>query len=119
MANIKAIAKRTRTVPVDLGDGDTLNVVYRPSAYTPEFEMKTQAAIDAKDRDALGKMLVDIVIEWDLYEDEAQKVKVPITVERLRTLPMIILAPVMESVGGDLSPNRRSAVASGAGSMEP
>jgi hypothetical protein len=119
MANIKAISKRTRTVPVDLGDGDNLTVEYRPSAYTPEFEMKAQGSIDAKDRDALGKMLVDILIDWDLFEDEAQKVKVPITVERLRTLPMIVLAPVLEAIGGDLSPNRKSAVASGAGSMEP
>lgn len=119
MANIKAIEKRTRTVDVDLGDGDHLTVTYRPSAYTPEFEMKTQAAIDAKDRDALGKMLVDIVLDWDLYEDEAQKVKVPITVERLRTLPMLVLGPTLEAIGENLSPNRRSAVPSGAGSMEP
>ena len=119
MANIKSIEKRVRTVKVDLGDGDVLEVIYRPSAYTPEFEMKTQAAIDAKDRDALGKMLITLVVDWDLYEDEAQKVKVPITVERLRTVPMLVLAPILETVGGDLSPNRKSAVASGAGSMEP
>jgi len=119
MANIKSIEKRTRTIPVDLGDGDTLKVEYRPSAYTPEFEMKVQGGIDAKDRDALGKMLVDILLDWDLYEDEAQKVKVPITVERLRSLPMLVLGPVLEAIGEDLSPNRKSAVPSGAGSMEP
>lgn len=119
MANLKAIADRTRSLPVDLGEGDTLNVTYRPGAYTPEFEQKAQDGINAGDRDSLGRMVADIVTDWDLYEDAAQKVKVPLTVDRLRTVPMVVLAPVMEAIGGDLRPNLTSAVRSGAGSMEP
>jgi hypothetical protein len=119
MANLKAIADRTHTLSVDLGDGDVLNVTYRPAAYTPEFEQKAQAGIDAGDRDSLGRMVADIVTDWDLYEDAAHKVKVPLTVDRLRSVPMIVLAPVMESIGGDLRPNLKSGVRSAAGSMEP
>ncbi len=118
MANIASITKRTRDVAVDLGDGDVLRVTYRPAAYTPEFEQKVNDAIAAGDRDALGGMVMALIADWDLYEDEAQKRKVPITVARVRSLPMIVISPTLEAVGADLNPNRKTAVASGGGSME-
>lgn len=119
MANLKAINDRTRTVQVDLGEGDVLNVTYRPAAYTPEFEAKVNEGMDAGDRQVLARMVSEIVTDWDLFEDQAQRRKVPLTVERLHSLPMIVITPVMEAIGEDLNPNRASAAASGAGSMEP
>jgi len=118
MANLKAIKDRTRDVKADLGDGDTLTVTYRPAAYTPAFEERGQAAIDAGDRAALSKMLVELVIDWDLYFDEANKRKVPLDVATLQDVPMLVLSSVIDAVGSDLRPNRTSAVASAGGSME-
>lgn len=119
MPSLAALQKRTKTIKADLGDGDSLTVTYRPGAFTPAFEDGMRAAVEAKDPSALAKMVVALIIEWDLFEDDKQTRKVPLTIERIQTIPMLVLTPMLEMVGEDMRPNSPSAVPSGAGSMEP
>lgn len=119
MPNLAALHKRTKTIKADLGGGDTLTVTYRPAEFTPAFEDNMRLAVEAKDPTALAKMVVTLISEWDLFEDEKQTKKVPLTVDRLQTVPMLVLTPLLEMLGEDMRPNSQSAGPSAAGSMEP
>lgn len=117
MPTLTSLAKRTRPLTIDLGDGDTLNVVYRPAVYTPQFEKAANDKMAASDSGVLGWMLEKLLVDWDLLVDEKSGKKVPLTADSLGGLPMMVLGPVLEAIGKDMRPNQTTAEASGGGSM--
>jgi hypothetical protein len=67
-------------VPIDLGDGDTLNVVFDANKITPAWVQKTQDA----DVMAVARALADVLFEWDVTDEQGQPY--PPTVENLAAL---------------------------------
>jgi len=115
--SVDQLAGKTRPLTVDLGDGDELKIVYRPSKATAEFEANVNRKVALNDVDAVGGAIVELLVEWDAFEDAKQTKKVPLTAERLRTFPLFVLAAISDAVSQDLRPNRKSATPSGNGSL--
>jgi hypothetical protein len=90
---------KPRTVTVDFGDGDELNVTYFADRLTPRIEADLSSATDSAQM--VGILLL-VVSEWDLLEDDGVT-PVPLTEERLRDLPLIVLAQAIRAVSGDLA----------------
>ena len=61
-----------RTVPVTF-DGMTFNVEYRPGALTPTF------GEEERGKEWLIKVLLKLLADWEVYEDDAETVRAPIT----------------------------------------
>jgi hypothetical protein len=108
----------SETVPLAIPFGsEKLNVVYKPSVYTPEFESSVEAASEKKDSDALSSMLSGLLESWDLLteNDKGQEVPVPTDVKTLRGLPVKLLATTLRTIVKDFSPNKNASDATGNG----
>lgn len=58
------------TVPVDLGDGDVVSLVFNRNAITPAW-MEAAGERDAADDNlSLPKMIADVIVSWDITDDE-------------------------------------------------
>src|SRR5512136_3112390 len=89
---ISELSQNERTCKISYGE-ETAEVVYRPSAYTPELEASVQQAAE---KNLPGRLLVamlsQLIHHWDVI-DEAGNELVP-TSENLGKLPMEFLAEV-------------------------
>lgn len=104
MAKIAHLLKDRRSLPVDLGEGETLNVVYRPGAVTPTshdetIELVGQQRVGA----ALAQSLATTIVSWDLVGDNNTPIKPD--VETLRDLPVRFLDMVLSAIQADIVPN--------------
>lgn len=106
MAKISHLLKNTRPLAIDLGEGETLNVVYRPGVLTPA---RHDEAIDLVEKQrvgaALAKSLALSLVSWDLAdEDDA-----PCAIDEgsLRELPVRFLDMVFSAIQDDNVPNEK------------
>ncbi len=102
--SIAALAANRRTVNIDF-DGDTLKVVYRPSAINAAQEHR-----ELEDK-AVGKYVLSIIhtltetiVSWDLLGDDGQPL--PLTEDALKPLGIDILSKISSAIIADALPNR-------------
>lgn len=94
--------------------GETINLTYRPSKYTPSFLAQLAALQDKPTNqesmdEAIG-MVMDILLDWDIYdmpEDEGG-VKVPITHEFLSQLEFFLLMSLLGACSEDALLGKRT-----------
>lgn len=79
--------------------GSVLNVVYTPAAYTVAELEELQKA--ERDTSRIIKSVQDVVLEWDLTDDDGQPV--PLTTEALRHVPTSIFMQIIRAVNEDQS----------------
>jgi hypothetical protein len=106
--SIGKVSKKTRKVTVDLGDGDTFDAVYRPGVYTAEFEREIQQKATDEEYNVVGQMVEQLVEDWDVYEDDDQKKKVPLTAKRLGSISVLVLAPLLKAINEDIRPGKKT-----------
>lgn len=107
---------------VDLGDGDTLSIVYRRSELTTGDVRRFNDLIrQARDAESSGdnartaeltlqtqsmklQRLVDSVVQWDLVDNGEA---IPLTMDGLEQseVPIEVLDAIMEAIKADKSPN--------------
>lgn len=96
-------------------DDETLNVVYRPGAVTPEAQ---DAFMDDVTEQRLGRALAlflpKILIDWDLEGDEGVY---PLDPESLMVLPTPFLNTIFTALVADAGPNATKPAASEGGSL--
>lgn len=99
--------------------GKVVAVTYRPGALTPareeELAAATEAGLLAANQQA-GKLLEDLLVDWDLYADQAAEDagdRLPTTAEVIRNLPSGFVAAVFEAVRTDMAPLGRRTSAGG------
>jgi len=109
---LRKIASNTATVALSIGE-DTLTVVYYPSRLTEKTIADLNALNKMTDEDsiavgfkAFNDVLVQLIKEWDLYDDEAETVMFPITSERLPELPIFVRKAVIDAIMGDIRPEK-------------
>lgn len=106
MPKLAQILRDQRAVQVDLGDGETLNVTYRPGAVTPA---QHDATIDLVERGrgpaALARSLADSLLTWDLTDDN--DAPYPLDEAHLRELPSGFLRKIFDAIQSDLGPNQK------------
>lgn len=86
---------------------DTLNVTVNPGVLTPAKDAAIRAS-DDNDTGPIVDLLLDIVVEWDLVDDEG--VVVPLTKPVLMDTPIIVLALTLNGISEEL---RKKAEAEG------
>lgn len=109
---IRLSARRAIVKPLAIDvDGETLNVQYRPGAFTPEFDRSARQLETSSDPETgLGAMFCSVVASWDLEGDDGQPV--PLTPESLMTVPTDILIAVLGAMRKALSPGETPAATS-------
>jgi hypothetical protein len=61
---------KPRQVAIDLGEGDTINVVFDTNKITPAWMRDAQERDNEQDSLSLPKALSDVIISWDVTEDD-------------------------------------------------
>lgn len=103
--NLSSFLSDTVKLAVPFGP-ETLNLVYRPGVYTPEFESKTREAAKSDDADFLSETLSGLLNSWDLLDDAGAPV--PTDKTSLRAVPIKILSTCVNAVVEDMFPNRKA-----------
>ena len=100
------------TLQVRVGDDATsdLTIVYYPSHIT-ETTFANLQKFDSRDQSnlidsfgSLNEVLASLIKSWDFFEDDAQLLMVPITPERLASLPIVFRMSVLSGIMGDIRP---------------
>lgn len=108
------LQKDERTCTVEYG-GETCEVTYRPSGYTPLVESQLQDEAEAgKPGLALAGLLSKILIGWEVMDGEK---KVPTTYNSLVNLPEAFLVAVVNKITDDVQVGREDRKNSGGGSL--
>lgn len=110
------LKKDVRTCTVEY-NGETAQVTYRPSGYTPEVEDRFQTYVQSsRSSNGFAEFLAGILISWDLLDDNGKEF--PIELEDLRTLPGRFLTIVVNAITADMQEaNDENRKNSGAGSL--
>lgn len=106
---IEDLLKDERTITVEIG-GQEGQVVYRPSAMTPELEMmlnRTSAV------EGVSTVLSELLIDWDVTINGE---KAPFDYDTLIELPSDVVAGVFRAINDDMADRREERKNSGAGS---
>jgi len=107
-----AVANRTKSFKYVCDDG-TMLVTYNENAVTSKALDEVAKAGEGDDTFtrmdlAAIEFLCKVIISWELEEDDGSMV--PITPERLKSLPTLFLVDLNEKIQGDLAPGEASAV---------
>jgi len=95
---VSDLSKDRKDLRVDLGDGDEINLVYNPKAYTIEVEEQLEAIDESQFKaKALAIMLEPMLIEWDIVQEVQGDF--PPTMENLKKLPVEVLGKIIEAIG--------------------
>jgi hypothetical protein len=94
----------SRPIEIRFPGGAILNVTYDPVAITPEMEDRLSTETETKQ---IIEILLAVVKEWDLVEDGTDEA-VPLTAERLQTLPLVASSTVVRAIARDLGAQARA-----------
>ena len=72
MAEIGALTRqKPREALIDLGDGDSVRIVFDSNRVTPLWVDETQKRVNNQDSLSLPKALSDVILEWDVTDEGA------------------------------------------------
>jgi hypothetical protein len=106
---LSKIANNTASVAVQYVD-DIVNVVYFPSHVTEKTfaDLQNFSNTDSSNIIAnfaqLNALLVGLIKSWDVFEDDAQAIMFPLTVDRLAELPIMFRMNILTGILGDIRP---------------
>jgi hypothetical protein len=88
-------------------DGETAEVHYRPSAYTPRLEGDFARVLqNGTPGNAIASLLAGVLLSWDVLGADGQALDV--TVETMVEMPTRFLSTVMEQITEDMSTEREA-----------
>lgn len=99
MPDISAIEQQEFTIPVNIL-GNIILVTYKPFGITMDMSIQQLAAQQQANMSGLYDAFCATVSAWDLYEDD-HKGAVPITPQRLSTLPGTLVMLLLEACMDD------------------
>lgn len=109
------LEKDERTCQVTF-EGESAEVRYRPSAYTPAVEDALQSAIETnRPSGGVAKLLAGILIEWEVLDDEGKCL--PTDAETLALLPSRFLFAVINVITADMGAEKEDRKNLGGGSF--
>lgn len=101
------LAAKQRHLTVDLGDGMSVTVSYKPHALTLADEQELmEAQGTATATHLIAERLCRVLTIWDVMDDD--DTPLPITPEVMGTLPGKFLADILTAIREDQSPNARN-----------
>lgn len=101
-----------KELAVDLGEGDVINIVYNPRAYTIEVEeLIEEKAGEQFKAGTLLIMLEPMLLDWDVMVEEPGDF--PPNVENLKKVPIDTLGKIIEAIGDAARPSSEEGKDSG------
>lgn len=100
------LTKQTRTIQVDIGASEPLEVEYRIQAYTPEIESEIANA-EQRPAATLSRILSMLVVCWSLVDDNGSMY--PLDEEYTVKLPLSLMLSVFSKIAEDMRPNLMTA----------
>jgi hypothetical protein len=102
---VSDLSKDRVDLVVDLGEGDEINLVYNPKAYTIaiEEEMESLGIGEGDDGEkrfkarALAVMLSPMLVEWDICQETPGDF--PPTEDNIKHIPVEVLGKIVEKIG--------------------
>lgn len=85
---------RSTTVTHDEAE---IEVIYRPNVITAEFAERAQAA-DAQNLDGMGGIIGEVIADWDVEDEEGNKIKPTDWAQIKKTCELTFLNAVVEKV---------------------
>ena len=111
--SLRALERNSATVTFQVGDNpdDTLTVEYYTHKTTNDriatmLDMQ-QIGSSATKEEAQGRLreidqsLIDLIKDWDFYEDEKFTKKVPLTLERLAKIDNFVKVTILRAITGN------------------
>lgn len=99
--SLNALAKDVADLTVRIGE-DTVELTFHPNAVTPEVEAEmvaiSKTAADGQGME-LARLLEEILVAWDIVEDEADTDPIPCTVEGIARVPIAVLGEIAKAIG--------------------
>lgn len=96
-------------------NGETMQVTYQPSAYTPATEDEMQAAFESgRPANGLARILSHVILDWELMDGEE---RLPVEIAVLTRLPNEFLVALSNAVVADQQEDRDTLKNSGGGSL--
>lgn len=96
------LTKQTRTIQVDVGASEPLEVEYRIQAYTPEIEAEIANA-ESRPAATLSRILSMLVLRWSLVDDYGEMY--PLDEKSTAKLPLSLMLSVFAKIAEDMRPN--------------
>jgi hypothetical protein len=93
-----------KDLEVKFAGGQSLNLKYAANELTPKIESEMREATNAQQ---MAGLVLLLVTEWDLEEDGGSGT-VPLTEERLQSVPLIVLGVVIRAVTADIAETTRA-----------
>jgi hypothetical protein len=109
--SLAKIVSNSSTVEVAWGD-DVVSVTYFPGKIT-EKTMAEMRVLSSMKQDtesviagytALNTVLIQLIKEWDVFEDDKMTVPYPLTQHKLSELPLFFRVAVIKAILGDFRP---------------
>ena len=104
------------TATIDLGDGETLTLVFDRDRITPDWLRASQEATE--DAYVFATALAEVIDSWDLYEEDGVTL-VPTSADEIATLSFDALAAILKAIGEAAAPSRAEGNASSKPSSIP
>ncbi len=100
------LTRQTKTIEVEVGASEPLEVEYRIQAYTPEIESEIANA-DQRPAGTLARILSKLVVRWSLVDDNGDMY--PLDEKSAAKLPLSLMLAVFAKIAEDMRPNAVSA----------
>jgi len=101
-----------RQRPITVVYDDTpIEITIRPQAIN-DYWLERLEALEARDREGVAGLLAEVLVGWDVTDDEGQPVRP--TAEVLRTLPIDFLTELIYAVMEAMRPKGRTSATSAA-----
>lgn len=110
--SLKQVEQNSATITLQVGDDpdQQLTIEYYTHKITNEriatlLDMQNIAAASTRDEASkrlreVDQSLVDLIKDWDFFEDEKFTIKVPITLERLAKIDNFVKADILKAITG-------------------
>lgn len=109
MPTLKNLLKPTQNLAVQIGS-ETVNVVYRPSYLTPEFEDAIKGLNEeSKATEAFLTLFSKLVVSWDLKQNDDDEQPIEVSIDGLKPIPYEILGQILTAVQEAILPNEPTA----------
>jgi hypothetical protein len=98
-------------------EGESAQIVYRPSAYTPETEDGLRGAVESgRPARGLATVLSQVLLEWEVVDDDGNLL--PVTLELMMQMPNAFLVAISNAVSKDMGVASEDRKNSGGGSLK-
>jgi hypothetical protein len=104
---------KPRNADIDLGDGDTVHVVFDSNKVTPNWVAEAKTRDEAEDVLSLPKCIAEVMISWDVTADDGSAY--PPTAENIAVLSHPALSKLLLKILSSAMPSD----AEGKASSEP